>query len=102
MLIRKLSTERRRKFKISILSIHITLCKKSGKSANIWSILNIAEPITNINVKVTLAVVTVLIISLFLPSYKSIDTNFEVGTIWSNEDLIATFLHFQYIKMTKY
>jgi hypothetical protein len=65
--------------------------QKSGKPANIWAKLNIAEPITNINVKVTLAVVTVLIISLFLPSYKSIDTNFEVGTIWSNEDLIATF-----------
>lgn len=65
--------------------------QKSGKPANIWDKLNIAEPITNINVKVTLAVVTVLIISLFLPSYKSIDTNFEVGTIWSNEDLIATF-----------
>lgn len=65
--------------------------QKSGKPANIWGKLNIAEPITNINVKVTLAVVTVLIISLFLPSYKSIDTNFEVGTIWSNEDLIATF-----------
>lgn len=65
--------------------------QKSGKSVNIWSRLNIAEPITNINVKVTLAVFTVLIISLFLPSYKSIDTNFEVGTIWSNEDLIATF-----------
>ncbi|MFZ4591894.1 MAG: HD family phosphohydrolase [Ignavibacteria bacterium] len=65
--------------------------QKSGKPANIWDKLNISEPITNINVKVTLAVVTVLIISLFLPSYKSIDTNFEVGTIWSNEDLIATF-----------
>jgi len=65
--------------------------QKSGKSANIWDKLNIAEPLTNINVKVTLAVATVLIISLFLPSYKSIDTNFEVGTIWSNEDLIAPF-----------
>lgn len=65
--------------------------QKSGKSANIWEKFNIAEPLTNINVKVTLAVVTVIIISLFLPSYKSIDTNFEVGTIWSNEDLIAPF-----------
>jgi cyclic-di-AMP phosphodiesterase PgpH len=65
--------------------------RKPGKSATIWEKLNIAEPITNINVKVTLAVVTVIIISLFLPSYKNIDTNFEVGTIWSNEDLIATF-----------
>jgi len=65
--------------------------QKSGQYVNIWSRFNIKDPITNINVKVTLAVATVIIVSLFLPSYKSIDTNFEVGTIWSNEDLIAPF-----------
>lgn len=65
--------------------------QKSGQNVNIWSRFNIKDPITNINVKVTLAVATVIIVSLFLPSYKSIDTNFEVGTIWSNEDLIAPF-----------
>jgi len=35
--------------------------------------------------------VTVIVISFLLPSYKNIDTDYEIGTIWTNEDLIAPF-----------
>ncbi len=42
-------------------------------------------------VKLGIGIITLLVISLMLPSYKTIDTEFEVGTVWSNEDLIAPF-----------
>src|SRR5690606_5771016 len=42
-------------------------------------------------VKIGVGVITWFIIILLLPSYKSIDTQHEIGTIWSNEDLIAPF-----------
>ena len=42
-------------------------------------------------VKIGVGVITWFIIILLLPSYKSIDTQYEIGTIWSNEDLIAPF-----------
>ncbi len=53
--------------------------------------LKVSEPEKNIYVKILIAVVTIVIISLMLPSYKNIDANIEVGTIWSSEDLIAPF-----------
>ena len=42
-------------------------------------------------VKILIAAVTILILYLMLPSYKSIESNSEVGAIWSAEDLIAPF-----------
>ncbi|MBL8007319.1 MAG: HDIG domain-containing protein [Ignavibacteria bacterium] len=42
-------------------------------------------------IKVLIAAVTILILYLMLPSYKSIESNSEVGAIWSTEDLIAPF-----------
>ncbi|MGV8016557.1 MAG: hypothetical protein AB2L26_00020 [Ignavibacteria bacterium] len=53
--------------------------------------LKVSQPEKNIYVKILIAVVTIVIISLMLPSYKNIDANIEVGTIWSSEDLIAPF-----------
>lgn len=41
--------------------------------------------------KLLIASVTVFVLYLMLPSYKSIETNNEVGAIWSSEDLIAPF-----------
>ncbi len=32
-----------------------------------------------------------MVISFLLPSYKNIDTDYEIGTIWTSEDLIAPF-----------
>ncbi len=42
-------------------------------------------------IKAVIGLITVIVISLLLPSYKNIETDFEVGTIWSTEDLIAPF-----------
>ena len=41
--------------------------------------------------KLLIASVTVIALYLMLPSYKSTETNNEVGAIWSSEDLIAPF-----------
>ena len=46
---------------------------------------------TNVYVKISIGIITIAIVILLLPSYKSVDTEFEVGTIWSSEDLIAPF-----------
>ncbi|TRZ64027.1 hypothetical protein D4R20_03275, partial [bacterium] len=46
---------------------------------------------SNFLVKILIGVVTIIIVSVFLPSYKNIESNYEVGTIWSSEDLIAPF-----------
>jgi cyclic-di-AMP phosphodiesterase PgpH len=45
----------------------------------------------NLLLKVLIGLVTVISISLLLPNYKSIDTDIEIGTVWSSEDLIAPF-----------
>ncbi len=45
----------------------------------------------NIFVKSFIGLFTIIIISFLLPNYKSIDADIEVGTVWSNEDLIAPF-----------
>jgi hypothetical protein len=45
----------------------------------------------NFNLKILIGIITIVLISLLLPSYKSIDTDYEIGTIWSSEDLIAPF-----------
>jgi putative nucleotidyltransferase with HDIG domain len=45
----------------------------------------------NLLIKVFIGLITLVSISLLLPNYKSIDTDIEVGTIWSSEDLIAPF-----------
>jgi len=42
-------------------------------------------------IKLLISVITILMLFLMLPSYKSIETNYEVGAIWSSEDLIAPF-----------
>jgi putative nucleotidyltransferase with HDIG domain len=42
-------------------------------------------------IKLLISVITILILFIMLPSYKSIETNYEVGAIWSVEDLIAPF-----------
>lgn len=47
--------------------------------------------ITENSVKIAIGLITLILISLMLPSYKSIETEFEVGTVWSSEDLIAPF-----------
>ncbi len=57
----------------------------------------IAESFSNIDfktsniVKLLISVITILMLFLMLPSYKSIETDYEVGAIWSSEDLIAPF-----------
>ncbi|MFA5012312.1 MAG: HDIG domain-containing metalloprotein [Ignavibacteria bacterium] len=65
--------------------------KRYGFAGNLWRKLGITNPLTDLSIKITLIVVTIVIISLFLPSYRTIDSDHEVGTIWSTEDLIATF-----------
>jgi cyclic-di-AMP phosphodiesterase PgpH len=45
----------------------------------------------NMLVKVFIGLITLIVISLFLPNYKNIDSDIEIGTVWSNEDLIAPF-----------
>ena len=65
--------------------------KRYGFAGNLWKKLGITDLLTDLSIKITLIVVTIVIISLFLPSYRTIDSDHEVGTIWSNEDLIATF-----------
>lgn len=47
--------------------------------------------VTENSVKIAIGLITLILISLMLPSYKSIETEYEVGTVWSNEDLIAPF-----------
>lgn len=42
-------------------------------------------------VKLLIVIVTVFLLYIMLPSYKSIESTHEVGTIWSSEDLIAPF-----------
>jgi cyclic-di-AMP phosphodiesterase PgpH len=64
--------------------------KQNSFSAFIENI-RVSQPEKNINIKILIAVATIVILSLLLPSYKNIDTNIEVGTIWSSEDLIAPF-----------
>ena len=66
----------------------------NGKKAKIKKLFGNLTNIdfkTSNGVKVLIAVVTSLILYLMFPSYKSIETNFEVGSIWSTEDLIAPF-----------
>lgn len=65
--------------------------RKSELSVNHWEKFGIKDPITDKFIRIALAVITIIIISLFLPSYKNIESNIEIGTIWSSEDLIATF-----------
>ena len=45
----------------------------------------------NSGIKLGIGIISLLVIILLLPSYKDIDTEHEVGTIWSSEDLIAPF-----------
>lgn len=42
-------------------------------------------------VKAIITLITIVMLFLMLPSYKSIEANYEVGAIWSSEDLIAPF-----------
>lgn len=42
-------------------------------------------------VKLLIAVGAIVIIYFMLPRYKNIESNYEVGAIWSSEDLIAPF-----------
>jgi putative nucleotidyltransferase with HDIG domain len=42
-------------------------------------------------IKLLIAVAAIVIIYFMLPRYKNIESNYEVGAIWSSEDLIAPF-----------
>ncbi|MCB0729150.1 MAG: HDIG domain-containing protein, partial [Ignavibacteriae bacterium] len=42
-------------------------------------------------VKLLIAIAAIVIIYFMLPRYKNIESNYEVGAIWSSEDLIAPF-----------
>ncbi|MEP7146893.1 MAG: HDIG domain-containing metalloprotein [bacterium] len=42
-------------------------------------------------VKSFIAVVTIILLYLMFPSYENVESNYEVGAIWSSEDLIAPF-----------
>jgi cyclic-di-AMP phosphodiesterase PgpH len=42
-------------------------------------------------VKFLIALVLIVILFLMFPSYERVGSNYEIGTIWSNEDLIARF-----------
>lgn len=46
---------------------------------------------TSNSVKLMIGVLTVVLLYLMLPSYKTIESSHEVGAIWSSEDLIAPF-----------
>lgn len=41
--------------------------------------------------KLLIAILTVVILSMLLPSYQNMDIDFELGTVWNKEDLIAPF-----------
>ena len=41
--------------------------------------------------KLLIGLITVFILSLLLPSYQNTDIDFELGTVWNKEDLIAPF-----------
>ena len=58
--------------------------KKSGKT-------ELPDFKSSNSVKLIIGVLTVVLLYLMLPSYKSIETDHEVGAIWSAEDLIAPF-----------
>ncbi|HQY21342.1 MAG TPA: HDIG domain-containing protein [Ignavibacteria bacterium] len=42
-------------------------------------------------IKLFIAIITVTALFLMIPSYKNIESKYEVGAIWSSEDLIAPF-----------
>ncbi|MBN1633304.1 MAG: HDIG domain-containing protein [Ignavibacteria bacterium] len=42
-------------------------------------------------IKLLIGIITVFILSLLLPSYQSMDVEFELGSVWNKEDLIAPF-----------
>lgn len=46
---------------------------------------------TSFSVKVILGLITLFILFLLLPRYKTIDAEFEIGSVWAVEDLIAPF-----------
>jgi len=46
---------------------------------------------TDYTVKLIIGLVTVVILSLLLPSYQNIDIESELGSVWNKEDLIAPF-----------
>lgn len=46
---------------------------------------------SNSYIKLLIGVVTIVIISFLLPSYKDIDIDYEIGSVWNSEDLIAPF-----------
>ncbi|MGB9696421.1 MAG: HD family phosphohydrolase [Ignavibacteria bacterium] len=46
---------------------------------------------SNSYIKLLIGVVTVIITSFLLPSYKDVDVGYEIGSVWNNEDLIAPF-----------
>lgn len=41
--------------------------------------------------KLFLALITIVLLFLMLPNYEKVESNYEVGAIWSSEDLIAPF-----------
>lgn len=67
------------------------MAKQSGHGLTFFSLPENYNFKTSKLSKLGIGLITILLISLMLPSYKNIDTEYEVGTIWSKEDLIAPF-----------
>ncbi|HAY32596.1 MAG TPA: HDIG domain-containing protein [Ignavibacteria bacterium] len=65
--------------------------------SNFKNIGNIFGKIKKINykksnfVKLCVLIITVTLLFIMIPSYKNIESKYEVGAIWSSEDLIAPF-----------
>jgi len=61
------------------------------RNSGVFKIFNSEKPEQNTYIKLAISAITIIVISLFLPSFKDADLDVEVGTIWSSEDLIAPF-----------
>jgi len=61
------------------------------RSSGIFRLFKSEKPEQNTYVKLAISAITIIVISLLLPSFKDVDLDVEVGAIWSNEDLIAPF-----------
>ncbi|MBK8982435.1 MAG: HDIG domain-containing protein [Ignavibacteria bacterium] len=65
--------------------------------SNLKNIGNLFEKIKNIDykrsnlVKLSVLIITITVLFFMIPSYKNIESKYEVGAIWSSEDLIAPF-----------
>lgn len=58
---------------------------------NFFKLIEIPDFKSSNLIKIIIGISTVFVLYFMLPSYKSIESSHEVGTIWSSEDLIAPF-----------